>query len=86
MSYTYQRFLYIEMVRRLCLKNSTDPMAREFRLGCLKDGIPEEMLDVNKWNIEPEQVIGGGNKTLQMATVGFLHHPQKPASRWTAHG
>jgi len=77
LSYTYQRFLYIEMVRRLCLKNSTDPMAREFRLGCLKDGIPEEMLDVNKWNIEPEQVIGGGNKTLQMATVGFLNTIRK---------
>ena len=77
LSYTYQRFLYIEMVRRLCLKGSTDPMAREFRLGCLKDGIPEEMLDVEKWSIEPEQVLGGGNKTLQMATVGFLNQIRK---------
>jgi hypothetical protein len=77
LSYTYQRFLYIEMVRRLCLKNSTDPMAREFRLGCLRDGIPEDMLDVNKWSIEPEQVLGGGNKTLQMASVGFLNQIRK---------
>ena len=77
LSYTYQKFLYIEMVRRLCLKNSTDPMAREFRLSCLKDGIPEDMLDVNKWSIEPEQVLGGGNKTLQMATVGFLNTIRK---------
>jgi hypothetical protein len=73
MAYTYETFKYREMVRRLCLKNSTDPMARAFRLGCLKAGIPEEMLDVEKWSIEPEQVIGGGNKTLQMATVGFLN-------------
>lgn len=77
LSYTYQKFLYIEMVRRLCLKNSTDPMAREFRLSCLKDGIPEDMLDVNKWSIEPEQVLGGGNKTLQMASVGFLNQIRK---------
>lgn len=77
LSYTYQRFLYMEMVRRLCLKNSTDPMAREFRLGCLKAGIPEDMLDAEKWNIEPEQVLGGGNKTLQMASVGFLNQIRK---------
>jgi hypothetical protein len=77
LSYTYQKFLYIEMVRRLCLKNSTDPMAREFRLACIQDDIPPDMLDVNKWSIEPEQVLGGGNKTLQMASVGFLNTIRK---------
>jgi hypothetical protein len=73
MAYTYEAFKYREMFRRLCLKNSTDPMAREFRLNCLKDGIPEDLLEAEKWSIEPEQVLGGGNKTLQMATVGFLN-------------
>jgi hypothetical protein len=77
LSYSYQKFLYIEMVRRLCLKNSTDPMAREFQLACAKDDIPPEMMDVNKWSIEPEQVLGGGNKTLQMASVGFLNQIRK---------
>jgi hypothetical protein len=77
LSYTYQRFLYMEMVRRLCLKNSNDPMAKEFRLGCLKAGIPADMMDAEKWNIEPEQVLGGGNKTLQMATVSFLNTIRK---------
>ena len=77
LSYGYAKSLYTEQVRRLCLKNSTDPMAREFRLACLRDGIPEDMLDVKKWSIEPEQVLGGGNKTLQMATVGFLNTIRK---------
>ena len=77
LSYGYAKGLYTEEVRRLCLKNSTDPMAREFRLACLNDGIPEDMLDVNKWSIEPEQVLGGGNKTLQMASVGFLNTIRK---------
>lgn len=77
MAYTYETFKYREMVRRLCMKGNTDPMARKFRLECLKDGIPEEMLDVERWNIEPEQVLGGGNKTLQMATVGFLNSIRK---------
>lgn len=77
MAYTYEKFKYREMVRRLCLKNSPDPMARDFRLACLKDGIPEDMLDVEKWEIEPERVIGGGNKTVQMATIGFLNSIRK---------
>ena len=72
-AYTYATYKYREMFRRLCLKNSTDPMAKEFRLSCLRDGIPEDMLDVEKWSIDPEQTVGGGNKTVQMATVGFLN-------------
>jgi hypothetical protein len=77
LSYDYAKSLYTEEIRRLCLKNSTDPMAREFRLACLKDGIPEDMLDVKKWIIEPEQVLGGGNKTIQMASIGFLNQIRK---------
>ena len=78
MAYTYETFkVYREMVRRMCLKNSPDPMARDFRLSCLRAGIPEAMLDVERWTIEPEQVLGGGNKTLQMATVGFLNQIRK---------
>jgi hypothetical protein len=73
LAYGYETFKYREMGRRLCLKNNTDPLAREFRLCCLKDGIPENMLDIEKWTLEPERVVGGGNKTIQMATVGFLN-------------
>lgn len=77
MAYTYETFKYREIVRRLCLKNPKDPMAQTFRRDCLKDGIPEDMLDVERWSIEPEQVVGGGNKTLQMATVNFLNSIRK---------
>jgi hypothetical protein len=77
LSYGYAKSLYTEEVRRLCLKNSTDPMARQFQLDCANDDIPREMMDVNKWSIEPEQVLGGGNKTLQMASVGFLNTIRK---------
>lgn len=77
MSYTYEAFKYREMVRRLWLKNSTDPMARQCRLECLAGGIPEDMLDVEKWDLQPEKVLGGGNKTIQMATIGFLNQIRK---------
>lgn len=71
-AYTYSTFKYREMFRRLCLANNRDPMAREFRLRCLNDGIPPDMLTEEKWSIEPDRVLGGGNKTVQMATIGFL--------------
>lgn len=71
-AYSQESFKYREMFRRACLKNSKDPIALEFQKKCLQDGIPEDMLDPDKWDIEPEQVIGGGNKTVQMAIVQFL--------------
>jgi hypothetical protein len=77
MAYTYESFKYREMLRRLMLKGNPDKTARDFRLACLNDGVPEDMLEVDKWTIDPEQVIGGGNKTLQMATVGFLNSIRK---------
>ena len=76
-SYGQETFKYREMLRRLMLKNSNDPMARAFRLGVLQDGVPEEMLDVERWDVQPEQIVGGGNKTVQMATVNFLNQIRK---------
>ena len=66
-AYTYQKFQYVEICRRFCLANSRDSDVRNFRLKCLQAGIPEEALDVNKWDIVPTRVIGGGNKMLQQA-------------------
>lgn len=76
-SYEQEKFKYREMLRRLMLKHSNDPMAREFRKQVLRADVPEEMLDVEKWEVEPERVLGGGNKTVQMATIGFLNQIRK---------
>lgn len=66
-AYTYQKFQYMEICRRFCLPNSRDMDVRQFRLNCLQNGIPEEALDVARWDIVPTRVIGGGNKMLQQA-------------------
>ena len=76
-SYEQETFKYREMLRRLMLKNSNDPLAREFRKSVLQDGVPEEMLDVERWDVQPEKIVGGGNKTIQMATVAFLNNIRK---------
>lgn len=71
-AYNYQNFEYREIFRRFCQKNSRDPEVREFRLACLKDGVPEEVLTAEAWDISSEQVMGAGNKTLEMTIAQQL--------------
>ncbi len=71
-AYTYQVFEYNELLRRFMIKNSRDGDVREFRLRCLKRGVPEELLVSEAWDIEPERVMGAGNKTLEMAIAQQL--------------
>lgn len=67
MAYTYAKFEYREIARRFTMKESGDKDIEKFRLACLKDGIPEHYLNLERWEIEPERVMGGGNKTLELA-------------------
>jgi hypothetical protein len=68
----YETFKYREICRRACIKNSSDPSARQFQRNCLASGVPEEMLDSSTWNVEPERVLGAGNKVLQVAMADKL--------------
>lgn len=67
MAYTYAQSEYREIARRFTMKNSGDKDIESFRLACLKEGIPAEYLNVERWDIQPERVMGGGNKTLELA-------------------
>lgn len=71
-AYQYQTFEYQEIFRRFCRKNSRDPDVREFRNNCLKAGVPEEVLVPEAWDISSEQVMGAGNKTLEMTIAQQL--------------
>lgn len=71
-AYQYQTFEYNEIFRRFCKKNSKDPDVRGFRLACLRAGVPEDFLDPAMWELEPERVMGSGNKTLELATAETL--------------
>ena len=73
--YQYQVYEYQEIWRRLLnpAKNLADPEVNAFRAACLRDKVPESMLaDATAWEIEPERVLGAGNKTLEMAIAGQL--------------
>jgi hypothetical protein len=71
-AYQYQTFEYQEIFRRFCIKNSRDVDVRTFRLNCLKAGVPEKMLVPEAWELEPERVMGSGNKTMEMAIAQQL--------------
>ena len=68
-AYNYQKFQYDEICRRFCLRNSRDPDVRKFRLSVLRAGLPEEALNLDRWNIQPARVMGAGNKMLQSAMM-----------------
>lgn len=71
-AYRYQSVEYQEIFRRFCRKNSSDPDVVRFRSACLKQGVPENMLVPEAWELEPERVMGSGNKTLEMAIAQQL--------------
>lgn len=71
-AYNQQQFQYAEISRRFCVKNSKDPDVRSFRVECLKAGIPEDALNVERWDVQPVRVIGSGNKMLQVAMADKL--------------
>lgn len=73
MSFEYQRMEYNEIFRRFIKKNSTDADVKLVQAQCLKDGVPEKVLyNASAWEIEPERVMGSGNKTIEMAVAQQL--------------
>ena len=77
LAYTYEEFNYREICRRFCIKSNPDTDVRSFRLACIKQGVPAPMLDHERWDVSAERVLGGGNKTLEMAQVQFLQGLRK---------
>lgn len=71
-AYIYQRWEYNEVVRRFMNRNSDNPQVNKFRANCLRKGVPESMLIAEKWAVEPERVMGAGNKTLELAIAEQL--------------
>lgn len=72
LAYVYQSYQYREISRRFCIPNSPDKDSREFRDRCLMRGVPKEMIYCEVWDIEPERVLGTGNKTLEIAQADKL--------------
>jgi hypothetical protein len=71
-SYQYKSFEDRELFRRFMRVNSSDPDVRDCRAAILRQGVPEEALNPEYWDIEHERVSGGGNKTMEMTIAAQL--------------
>lgn len=63
---------YREICRRFCIKGNPDPMVKRFREKIQKYGIPTDMLDIDAWEVLPEQTVGGGNKASELTVTQAL--------------
>ena len=72
LAYTQEFFSYLEICRRFTKKNSSNFMVKKFISSCVKQGVPEKHLDSERWTVEVEQVIGAGNKMLEIAQAREL--------------
>lgn len=71
-AFIYETFLYEEICRRFCLKDSKDQDVLDFQNECKKFGIPAQYLNVELWDVQPEVPSGAGNPTMEMAKVQML--------------
>ena len=67
--YNQSEPLYRECARRFCLPGNDDPMAVRFRKNVKDDGVPDEALEVETWDIKPARVMGGGNKAVELTAA-----------------
>lgn len=71
-AYTYQTYEYREIFRRFCKTNSRDADVVRFQAACMRQGVPKSYFTPEMWDIEPDRVMGGGNKTLEMSIAQQL--------------
>lgn len=71
-AYRQEHFACTEIARRFTLKDSPDFDVKKFRQKCLDDGVPEKWLDAERWDVEVDQVLGGGNRTIEIAEATEL--------------
>lgn len=81
--YTLQTPGYREVARRFA--SFDHPDCKKFRERCESQGVPPEIFtDFDSWNVEPDRVMGSGNKMLAIAQADRLLQIQpqlKPAAR-----
>ena len=70
---------YREMCRRFCIKDNPAKEAKRFRENIQREGVPLEMLDIEFWEIIPEQVVGGGSKAMELTVTQALLQEIAPA-------
>lgn len=72
LAYIYQTSQYYEICRRFCEADNDNGDIQKFRQAIVQQGVDPRFCDIDSWVIEPERVIGAGNKTLEIAQATKL--------------
>lgn len=72
LAYGQEFFAYQEIARRFCIKNSHDFDVKKFRSACIRKGVDAAYLNIDKWTLKVEQVLGAGNKMMELAEAREL--------------
>lgn len=70
--YAQEVFLYQELLRRFLLKGSTDDAVKKFQEKLKKKGLPDELLNVDNWQVDVESVLGSGDQTAGQIQANLL--------------
>lgn len=71
-AYRQEHWACVEMARRFTIPNSHDFEVKKFQTACIKDKVPRKYLDSSQWQIEVEQVLGNGNRAMELAEATEL--------------
>lgn len=71
-AYRQEHYACCEIARRFARKNSTNFDVKKFRAAAVEEGVDEKYIDYERWVIEVEQVMGGGNRMLEIAEAKEL--------------
>jgi len=71
-AYEQEVFLYEEIIRRFMSKTSDDPEVKEFQERCRADGIPDDLMTPEAWQVEITRAFGSGDQTLAQQEVTAL--------------
>ncbi len=83
---TLETYFDEEICRRFCLPDSQDDDVKEFQRRCIQlHGIPRKWLNVNRWSVEVEAPLGGGNPTMEQVEAQKAIE-LKPLANPTAQG
>lgn len=70
-AYTLQIPGYREVARRFCVSDHAD--CKKFREECTAEGVPQEVFShFDAWEIQPDRVMGSGNKMMAIAQADRL--------------
>jgi len=71
-AYRQEAFAYREIARRFTLKKSCDFEVKKFQAKCSAAGILDKWVDIERWDVEIEQTLGGGNRMMELAQSNEL--------------